>query len=47
MYKKSVMHVQTCCFTNLNQLLFFFAVLVAVAVVVACELPIVETMKLK
>ena len=31
--QKSVMHVQSCCFTNLNLLLF--AVLVAVAVVVA------------
>ena len=34
--QKSVMHVQSRCFVNLNQLLFFFfAVLVAVAVVVA------------
>ena len=33
MYKESVMHVQSCCFANLN--LFFFAVLVAVVVVVA------------
>ena len=31
--QKSVMHVQSCCFTNINLLLF--AVLVAVAVVVA------------
>ena len=33
MYKKSVMHVQSCCFAN--QTYCFFAVLVAVAVVVA------------
>ena len=31
--QKSLMHVQSCCFANLN--LLFFAVLVAVAVVVA------------
>ena len=31
--QKGVMHVQSCCFANLNQLLF--AVLVAVALVVA------------
>ena len=31
--QKSVMHVQSCCFANLN--LFHFAVLVAVTVVVA------------
>ena len=31
---KNVMHVRICCFSNLN-LLLFFAVLVAVAVVVA------------
>ena len=33
MYKKSVMHVQSCCFANLSSL--SFAILVAVAVVVA------------
>ena len=33
--QKSVMHVQSCCFAYLNFLGFFFAVLVAVAVVVA------------
>ena len=33
MYKKRVLHVQSCCFADLN--LLFFAVLVAVAVVVA------------
>ena len=33
MYKKSVMHVQSCCFAN--QTYRFFAVLVAVRVVVA------------
>ena len=33
MYKKSVMHVQSCCFAN--QTYCLFAVLVAVAVVVA------------
>ena len=33
--QKSVMHVSSCCFTNINLLLFFFSVLVAVAVVVA------------
>ena len=33
MYKKSVMHVQSCCFAN--QTYCFFAVLVAVRVVVA------------
>ena len=32
--QESVMHVQSCCFANLN-LLPFFVVLVAVAVVVA------------
>ena len=32
--QKSVMHVQSCCFADINRL-FFFAVLVAVAVVVA------------
>ena len=32
--QKSVMHVQSCCFANLN-LLLFFPVLVAVSVVVA------------
>ena len=32
--QKSVMHVQSCCFAHINRL-FFFAVLVAVAVVVA------------
>ena len=32
--KRSVMHVQSCCFACLNQF-FFFAVLVVVAVVVA------------
>ena len=35
--KKSVMHVQNCCFANLNlsDFFFFFTVLVTVAVVVA------------
>ena len=33
--QKSVMHVQSCSFANLNFLGFLFAVLVAVAVVVA------------
>ena len=32
MVVKSVMYVQSCCFANQNILLFFFAVLVAVAV---------------
>ena len=32
--QKSVMHVQSCCFVNLN-LLLFFAIVVAVAVAVA------------
>ena len=40
--QKSVMHVQICCFANTN--LFFFAGLVAVAVVVA-KLPIVVVQK--
>ena len=31
MYKKIVMHVQSCCFSNLNLLLFFRFVAVAVA----------------
>ena len=30
MYKKSVMHVQSCCFANLNELLFDVLVVVAV-----------------
>ena len=34
MYKKSVMHVQSCCFAN--QTSCFFAVLVAVAIEVIC-----------
>ena len=34
MYKKSVMHVQSCCFAN-PETYCFFAVLVDVAVVVA------------
>ena len=34
MYKKSVMHVQSCCFAN-PETFYFFAVLVDVAVVVA------------
>ena len=29
MYKKSVMHVQSCCFANLNELLFDVLVVVA------------------
>ena len=32
--QKYVMYVQSCCFANINLLLFFFAVLVAVAVTV-------------
>ena len=33
--QKNVMHVQSCCFANLRLLYFFFAVFVAVVVLVA------------
>ena len=38
--QKSVMHVQSCCLANLNPL--FCAVLVDVAVVVACPYSLIE-----
>ena len=37
MWKKSVMHVQSCCFANLNLSVYCFVVLVTVAVVVAIQ----------
>ena len=37
MWKKSVMHVQSCCFANLNLSVYCFVVLVTFAVVVAIQ----------
>ena len=37
--QKSVMHVQSCCFANLSQSVFFFGVRVTVTVVVALSRP--------